>query len=378
MAPQANKMDVPAAQLLTPQDIERLLSENTPDVRIEVIEKIADAHLNRKYSLHDFAIAEQVMRILVKDTEIGVRLALAMRLKDNPYIPSDIILALANDIDRVAAPVIENSPVLSDDDLVTLINTCKSAVKQTAVAMRKQISREVAAALVATRNPEVVSRLARNSDADISTETYSEIIRDHSNNQDIMKSVSDRPNLPVTIVEKVITLVSESLATALRTKYDVSPSVISAETEKTREIATLMLVEGDSGKHDIEKLVEQLYTFARLTPSIILTSLCRGNLYFFETSLAHLSNIPIQNAQTLIHDKGGLGFKALYSKAGLPDKFFAASKELLEVVADIKRHKPSLKGMAYVNEAIHNLLAKTTGRNVENLSYIVALIRQSS
>jgi len=366
------------SQILSREDIERLLTENTPDVRIEVIDKIADAHLNRRYSLHDLAIAEQVMRILVKDTEISVRATLAARLQNNPYVPTDIILALVNDVDQVAIPLIENSPVLSDDDLVAIIRTCKNVAKQAAVAGRKQVSRQVSSALVATRNSDIVSRLTKNNNAEISPETYSEIIRDHSGNQNIMQTVSERPNLPSTIVEKVITLVSESLAASLRTKYDVSPTIISAEAEKTRELATLTLVESDTSRHDIEKLVEQLHTFGRLTPSIILTSLCRGNLYFFEASLARLSGIPVQNAQTLIHDKGGLGFKALYTKAGLPDKFFTACRELLEVVAEIKRGKASLKGLAYINEAIHSLLARTAGKNVENLSYIIALIRQAS
>ncbi len=366
------------ASILSEQDIERLLTENTADVRIDVINRIAEAHLNRKYSLQDFVVAEQVMRILVKDTEISVRAALAARLKDNPYIPSDIILSLANDVDKVAMPILENSPVLSDHDLLAIVNSCKNIHKQAAIAGRKQISREVSEALVATRSSEVISKLAKNHGADIAPETYGKIISEYGTDREIMKAVSERPNLPPTIVEKVITLVSESLANNLRTKYDISPTIISAEAEKTRELSTLMLVDGDVSRHEIEKLVEQLHTFGRLTPSIILTSLCRGNLHFFESSLAILSNIPFQNAQTLIHDKGGLGFKALYSKAGLPDKFFMACKALLEVVADTKRGNPSLRGIPYVNEVIHGLLSRSAGKNIPNLSYIVALIRQAS
>jgi len=364
--------------VLNERDIERLLTEHTPDARIDVLDKIAGAHMGRQYSLYDFTIAEQIMRILVKDTEVSVREALALRLKDNPYIPNDIIVALANDTDTVALPVLEKSPVLSDSDLITLIQSGRNSLKQSAIAIRKPVSKDVSIALVATHSGEVVTKLAKNHDADIPPEAYHEIIRDHGTDRTIMQAVSERPNLPATIVEKVIALVSDSLASNLQIKYDVAPTIASAETEKTREIATLMLVDGESDHQNVDKLVEQLHSFHRLTPSIILTSLCRGNLYFFETSLAHLSNIPVRNAQVLIHDKGGLGFKALYSKAALPDKFFAACRELLEVIVALRRKHNSLTGIDYANTVIHNLLAATSGKNIENLSYIIALIRQAS
>ncbi|HEU5048264.1 MAG TPA: DUF2336 domain-containing protein [Rickettsiales bacterium] len=367
-----------STMILSDQDIDRLLNEQTPSVRVDLADKIAGSHLNRQYSLHDFAIAEQVMRILVKDTEVKVREALATRLKENPYIPRDIILALSHDVESVALPVLEHSPLLSDAELISVIVTCKSVSKQSAIAMRKAVSKDVSVALVSTHNSEVVEKLAKNHNADIPAEAYHEIIRDHGKNQIIMKAVAERPNLPVTIVEKVISMVSDSLARDMRAKYDIDQSVLALEADKTREVATLMLVDGNAEKQEVEKLVEQLQAYGRLTPSIILTSLCRGNLYFFETSLARLSSIPVRNAQLLIHDKGGLGFKALYNKAGLPDKFFAACKVLLEVVAMIRRAQPSLKGTDYSNQVIHNLLAKTAGQNVDNLSYIIALIRQAA
>lgn len=367
-----------SSMILSEQDIDRLLNEQTPSVRVDLAAKIAGSHLTRQYSLHDFAIAEQVMRILLKDTEVKVREALAARLKDNPYIPRDIILALAHDVETVALPVLESSPLLSDAELISIITSCKSPDKQKAIAIRHTLSGDISNALVATHNSEVVAKLAKNHGANIPPEAYNEILRDHSKNQDIMKAVAERPNLPVTIVEKVIALVSDSLARNMRAKYDIDQSVLSLEADKTREVATLMLVDGNPEKQEVEKLVDQLQAFSRLTPSIILTSLCRGNLYFFEASLARLSGIPVRNAQLLIHDKGGLGFKALYSKAGLPDKFFAACKVLLEVVAMIRRAQPSLKGQDYSNQVIHNLLAKTAGQNIDNLSYIIALIRQAA
>ena len=363
---------------LSKKDVDRLLTEESPNIRKEIAKKIANEHINRKYSLYELSVAEQVLRILIKDTEISVRETLSDVLKDNPYISRDIILSLSQDTDTVALPIIEHSVLLSDNDLIMLIKTAEQVSKKIIIAKRKVVSQRVSAALVATHEPQVVSQLTKNSGADISDNSYIEIIKDHSHNKEIINTLAKRPNLPLTIIERVITLVSGTLADELRAKYGIEAKTITVEADKTREIATLKLLDGKLDGKEVENLVEQLQVFNRLTPSMILTSLCRGNLYFFETSLARLSNVPVRNAQLLIHDKGGLGFKALYSKADLPDKFFNACQLLLEVVSEMKKEGQLKLGKQYANLVVQKLLARSTGRNVENLSYIIALIRQTS
>jgi uncharacterized protein (DUF2336 family) len=370
------KSDSSRSFTLSHDDVERLLTEETPDARIEVMRKVAARHEQRHYSLNELAVAEQILRILVRDTEVSVREALALALKDNPHVPRDIIISLTRDIDSVALPVIESSSVLTDADLISLIQSAKHASKLSAVARRQMLSVEVSMALVATRSAHIVTQLMRNPHAPLPEEMLQSILRDYSRNPDILEILAQRPNLPATVVEKIITLVSDSLAESLRVQYQIAPGTIAAETEKTREVATLRLVDGPISARDVEKLVEQLQVFGRLTPSIILTSLCRGNLHFFETALARLSNIPVRNAQLLIHDKGGLGFKALYGKAGLPEKFFAAGKLLLEVVAEMQRTNEIGRGSGYADKLAQKLLARASGKNIENLSYIIALIRQ--
>ena len=363
---------------LSKKDVDRLLNEDGADIRKEIATKISNEHINRKYSLYELSIAEQVLRILIKDTEISVRETLSDVLKENPYIPRDIIISLSQDVDTVALPIIEHSVLLSDNDLITLIKTAEQVSKKIIIARRKVVSQKVCAALVATHEPKVVSQLAKNAGADISDNSYVEILKDHSHNKEIINTLAKRPNLPITIIEKVITLVSDTLADELRSKYAIESKAISIEADKTREIATLKLLDSKLDGKEVDNLVEQLHVFGRLTPSMILTSLCRGNLYFFETSLARLSNIPVRNAQLLIHDKGGLGFKALYSKADLPDKFFNACKLLLEAISEMKKEGQLKLGKQYANLVVQKLLASANGKNIENLSYIIALIRQTS
>ena len=103
---------------------------------------------------------------------------------------------------------------------------------------------------------------------------------------------------------------------------------------QSRERATLGLIGRDADIHDVEALTEQLYRNGRLTPSIILRSICSGDTGFFEASLARLSNLPLVNARTLIHDEGSLGLKSIYERAGLPEKVFPAYRVAFDMARE--------------------------------------------
>lgn len=367
----------PAPSLsLSARDVERLLNEETPDIRSEIARKVAADHAIQRYSEREYLIAEQIFHLLVRDTEISVRATLAETLKDNPNVPHDVIFALAQDVDAIALPVIESSEVLTEDDLITIIRsaTAQQTERGLAIAGRAHVSESVSSALIDTHHPPTVKCLIGNPGAIIGDAGYQKIIHHHGKDTEMMDALADRPKLPATIVEKVITLVSSTMAERVRQTYGLTSPSIAADAEKSREIATLKLVDGQAATQEIDKLIEQLYAFGRLNPSIILTSLCRGNLYFFEASLARLSSVPVKNARILIHDKGGMGFRALYAKAGLPESFMTAARLLLQVVATLKRAGKPFDS----NTLAQTLIAASATEPVENLSYILALIRQNA
>jgi uncharacterized protein (DUF2336 family) len=68
----------------------------------------------------------------------------------------------------------------------------------------------------------------------------------------------------------------------------------------------------------------------RLTDSVIIRSLCIGDLRFFEAAIAKRVGIPASNARILILDPGPLGFKALYGSCGLPEDFYEAVRRMLQ------------------------------------------------
>ena len=59
---------------------------------------------------------------MAQDAELAVRRALSHSLRSAAQLPHDVALRLASDVEAVALPILINSPVLTDQDLIALVN----------------------------------------------------------------------------------------------------------------------------------------------------------------------------------------------------------------------------------------------------------------
>ncbi len=363
---------------LSEEDVNRLLRDTTSDTRIDMTDRIAGAYSKTVLSQQENLIAEQIFRLLLRDTEVRVRMSLAEHVKASPSIPHDIIKKLAKDVEEVALPVLQHSEVLTDDDLVDLVHSTGDLSKHLAISKRKNVSVMVSDTLLGKGNNKVAATLANNEGAVISETGMSKIIEAHGSNEEIMESLTKRENLPVAAVNKLINVVSSKLAETLKQKYNVSAEHIDQEVEKAREKETLQVIRHARSSEDVMKLITQLRAFNRLTPSIILSALCQGNFEFFEASLAVLAKLPVENASALINDRGELGFRAIYNKSGLPDAMFPAVNMLLRIVHQLHGEGEQPGGAQYANRIVERILQQAEDSQMANLSYIIALVRRVS
>jgi len=76
----------------------------------------------------------------------------------------------------------------------------------------------------------------------------------------------NRAKLPVTVAERLVTLVSSKLQDVLVQKHDLPAGMAADLIMQSRERATVNLFDGAS-ENDVQRLVQQLYANSRLTPS---------------------------------------------------------------------------------------------------------------
>ncbi len=96
-----------------------------------------------------------------------------------------------------------------------------------------------------------------------------------------------------------------------------------------------------------------------LSPTFLLRALCKGDLAFFESSLATIARLPQENVAQLIRDRGTRGFQSLYARAGLPQQLFAAFRTALDVVIEVRAQRPDgqlPKKLIIPNNLVANIL----------------------
>ncbi|MEP1030679.1 MAG: DUF2336 domain-containing protein, partial [Alphaproteobacteria bacterium] len=272
------------ADNLSKADVAKLLSDPTPDNRAATATKVAVAFDPGKLSPTERALAEEIFRLMVKDAEVRVRQALTENLKQNGNVPHEIAVALANDIDQVALPMIEFSQVLNDDDLIAIIGS-QDPAKQEAVAGRATVSEALSDALVSSGNEAAVTRLVANEGAAISESTFQKGVDDFGDRAGVQSAMVNRASLPVTVAERLVTLVSENLRDELVKRHELPAAMTTDIILQSRERATISL-SSDSSVDDVMILARQLNDNGRLTPSITLRALCMGDITFFECAMA--------------------------------------------------------------------------------------------
>ena len=105
---------------LNEQDIHRLIKGETPEDRASVAHRLCRRIALDVLSDSEREYAQEIMGILADDAADLVRRTLSVTLRNSPILPREIALKLAQDIEAVAIPVLQDSPVFTEEDLIEL------------------------------------------------------------------------------------------------------------------------------------------------------------------------------------------------------------------------------------------------------------------
>lgn len=354
---------------LTKEDVERLLKEPVPSVRAEVAGKLAHDIDNPRLTESEMNLAHEVLRLMARDIEASVRSALAQNIRQAVRLPHDVALLLANDIEVVALPILQDSEVLTDDDLVAIIAK-GSDQKHEAIATRKNVSPIVSDAIITTAGERAVSSLMKNEGAEISEKSFTKAVNRFEESDAVKEAMVLRQALPVTVAERLAAIVSEKLRDHLVAHHELSPAVAADLVLQSRERTIVELASGSS-ELEMEKLVTQMHENGRLTPSIILRALCMGDVLFFEAAMAVRSGIPLLNARILIHDGGQLGLKTLYERAGMPPSMMAVVRAALDVVHETEMDAEGHALERYKETVIERVLTQFEDVGSDDFEYLI-------
>jgi uncharacterized protein (DUF2336 family) len=324
----------PSGLHLTEEDVRRLTLDKSKDSRADVAEKVG-RQIDTVLSADERALAEDIVRALARDVAVTVRQALAESLKSSPNLPKDVAQTLARDVEAVALPILQHTPALSDDELINVV-TSGSETKQTAVAQRQNLSERVSDALVEHASEVAVAELMKNDTAQIGSRGFSRALDRFPTSNAVHGSILERKtNLPAAVTQRLVSMVSDQLLDYLVKRQDIPEEVAADMLLRTRERATMYLIsDEDVEQQSLEELVNTLQQNGHLNGSLLLRSLCMGDLEFYEMALSVMSGLPLVNARLLIYDEGPLGLKTIYERSSVPLSMLPATRAALNVVLE--------------------------------------------
>jgi uncharacterized protein (DUF2336 family) len=149
-----------------------------------------------RYSKQQIELFDEVFKTLIAVIELKTRVKLARHLATNPDAPATLVRAFAfDDAIAVAAPVLSQSTVLSESDLVVNAST-QSQGHLYAIAQRRTISEVVTEILIERGEPNVVHTVAENAGARISEGSFRELVVRAGDDAQLALHVGTRRDIP--------------------------------------------------------------------------------------------------------------------------------------------------------------------------------------
>jgi len=355
-----------AANAATPGQADLILARDADEmVRADLAGKIARIapHLSNadQGKLRDIAL--EVLDILTRDEAVRVRRIIAETLKDVAQAPPDVIRRLAHDPDSsVAAPVLQFSPLLSEADLVAIIDSASQDDKRggavSAIARRAGLTSRVSDVISESRNVDAVAALLANPSAQIREETL-DLLADRAKPQKPWHApFVRRAALPRSTATKLAGFVADSLLSVLMKRDDLPAETLNAVSQVVRKrIAageTLRAVDdaardaeaaADPGNKLLDRnllreggprlaeYVQRLYLKGELSEDALDEALSVGNSEFLSLSLAYKAGVAPTVVSRIVAAHSAKGMTALAWKAGLSMRFAIKLQSRLAGVA---------------------------------------------
>jgi uncharacterized protein (DUF2336 family) len=305
-----------AGNLRSPREADLELARDQEDrVRARVGDKLGEA---RPADLPALTAKKQALTIetieaLAVDTSGRVREAIARALKLSIDAPPHVVQQLARDIEiKVATPILQNSPMLADGDLVDIMNSGPIKGVLNAIAKRRNVGPGVTELLVnrAIATPgeaSAVADLLANETARIGSGTMDKIIDVAPENGTWHRPLAARKDLTSDNLRRVASIPSDAIAETMSQRNDLDDAAMVALSHMVaRRMADLT-----------KKRTEEAPATKPAADQFLISVMKGGKVGPVGAAISLRAGIPTEVTMRILTSKNPKALMALAWKAGL-------------------------------------------------------------
>jgi uncharacterized protein (DUF2336 family) len=207
-------------------ELEDAVSRGTAESCARALWHATDVLIAGSYSEDEIWTFGEIIGRLAEEIEANARARLASKLAPSRNAPFEVVKRLASDYSiDVAGPILRQSPRL---DVKTLVSCAQSRSQQhlLAISERKSIPEAVTDVLVVRGSREVVTSVAANDGAAISSSGYLHLLRRSETDSILAESVGLRKDIPRHLFHQLISKASDEVRKKLAgERPDMEPHI---------------------------------------------------------------------------------------------------------------------------------------------------------
>lgn len=263
---------MPGAGQAIINEIEAAIGGGSTARCIETAGRVTDLFLasagrfdNEQIELFDSVLERLIKTIEMRSVaDISARIALAdmsAQLAPIPQAPPSVVRHLArNDEISIAAPVLQESARLDEDDLVEIAKS-KGEPHLLAISSRWWLKEAVTDALIARRFPSVSRRLVSNPGARVTASGFAIIVKQAESNPELAVEAGIRVDLPADLRQTLLKNATEAVRTKLLSRApphlfeEIRNAIATASASADREMSKVR--DFTAAKHFVAQLKEK-------------------------------------------------------------------------------------------------------------------------
>lgn len=287
-----------------------------------------------RLSEHERNLMLDIIGKLVQQVESDVAAALGEQLARMASAPRDLVVRLAHEGVDVARPLILQSPVLRDIDLIELVRH-RSQEHRLSVAMRSGLSEQVAQVLVDQGDDDVIETLLRNPDSRLSTAAIEYLVEESRRVDRFQEPLLRRQDLPKRLAYRMFWWVSAVLRRHILAEFTISEADLDDAIEQA---VAVMAAEPVPEHNSARVLIDHLADNGQLTGRSLIGLLRGGRVTAFIVALARRSACDPATTRRIFFSSGTEAFAAICKSADIDRNDFATLFLL--------RREPAARGRA--------------------------------
>ncbi len=304
----------------TPPDANRLLADDADaEVRTELARKIGNLlpELSKEQNQNLRDITLETLECLAQDQLPRVRQMLAEEIKSLDCVPKHIVDKLARDVEVVAAPILEYSPLLTDTDLIDIITTAEARHALTAIAKRRPLSENVSDAIAGALDIPSVAALLNNDHAQIRQQTFDKIVDHAEKIRDWHQPLVLRNDLSQAAVKRIASFVSASLIEKLSSVHKLDGETQNFLRRQMKERLVAEEANEDADANAPVSEVQARFRAGKLDDAYIIDATQQGRREIVTEGLSLLSDVTPDTVHRIFQSMSGKAVTALVWRAGL-------------------------------------------------------------